>query len=376
MKKNDIKILVFNISLIMILLLNNLILKKLNYIILGIILIIAIILLKIIFGLEKDNHRFSKDITYNFLIILLSFFLIYYLLGIIIGFVKTTNYFRFYGLSNFLIPYIVIIILKEIIRYQILSKIDKNKKLIILTCITFIIFDIITNISMNRVLTFHDLVMFILINFFPIISQNIACTYIATKVGYKPNLLWLLVFNLYGSILPIVPNLGLYLSTMLNFLFPIFLLYNVYVFFDNRKNKKPTRNRRKIDIVLVPVIIVFIATIIYFNSGKFRYYTVAIATGSMIPNINIGDVVIIDQKYDLKKLKKGQVIAYKYKERIIVHRLVEIEDAGDEKYYYTKGDNNNAKDGYIIYEDMIMGVADKKIPYIGLPTVWLSQLQK
>lgn len=375
MKKNDIKILVFNIMPIIILLLNNLILKKLNYIHLVVILAIVLIIFRYVFGFDKDNHRFSKDIVFNFLIILLSFFFIYYLLGIVIGFVKTANYLNVYGLTNFIVPYILVIILKEFLRYQILSK-DNNKVVIVCSCLLFIIFDIIVNISMNRIVSYHDAILFILINVFPIISKNIACSYISLKVGYKPNLLWVLVMDLYGSILPIVPNLGVYLTTMLNFLLPIFLIYNVYTFFDNRKRKVPSRHNRKIDLVMVPVLLLFIAMIIYFTSGKFKYYAIAIATGSMTPNINVGDVVIINQKYDLKKLKVGQVIAYKYKDRIIVHRLVEIEDAGDETYYYTKGDANNAKDDYIIYEDTILGMVNKKVPYIGLPTVWLSELQR
>ena len=309
------------------------------------------------------------------MIILLSFFFIYYLLGIVIGFVKTANYLNVYGLTNFIVPYILVIILKEFLRYQILSK-DNNKVVIVCSCLLFIIFDIIVNISMNRIVSYHDAILFILINVFPIISKNIACSYISLKVGYKPNLLWVLVMDLYGSILPIVPNLGVYLTTMLNFLLPIFLIYNVYTFFDNRKRKVPSRHNRKIDLVMVPVLLLFIAMIIYFTSGKFKYYAIAIATGSMTPNINLVDVVIINQKYDLKKLKVGQVIAYKYKDRIIVHRLVEIEDAGDETYYYTKGDANNAKDDYIIYEDTILGMVNKKVPYIGLPTVWLSELQR
>ena len=376
MKRNDIKVLLFNIMPIIILLLNNLILKRLNYIYLIVILAIVLIIFKVVFGIEKDNHRFSKDIIFNLLIIILSFFLVYYALGIFIGFVKTANYLNFYGLFNFIIPYIIVIILKEFLRYQMLSKTDKKKILIVCVCLAFIIFDIIVNISMNRVVSFHDVIMFALVNVFPIISTNIACCYIALKVGYKPNLLWVLIMNLYGSILPIVPNFGVYLTTMINFLLPIFITYNTYAFFDNRKRKIPTRDKRKIDLVLIPLLIVFIGIIIYFTSGKFKYYTIAIATGSMTPNINIGDVVIINQKYDLKKLKVGQIIAYKYKDRIIVHRLVEIEDTGNEVYYYTKGDANNAKDDYIIYEDTILGMADKKIPYVGLPTVWLSELQR
>ena len=94
----------------------------------------------------------------------------------------------------------------------------------------------------------------------------------------------------------------------------------------------------------------------------------------MTPNILKGDVVIIDKKFEPSKLKKGQVIAHQYESKIIVHRLVDIVKVGNEYYFYTQGDANNAIDNYIIYENMIVGTVNVKIPFIGYPTVWLNEL--
>ena len=94
----------------------------------------------------------------------------------------------------------------------------------------------------------------------------------------------------------------------------------------------------------------------------------------MYPNIKVGDVVIVDQHKDYKDLKVGEVIAYKYGKVVIVHRLCDIVVIKGDYYFYTKGDNNENKDNYIIYPDTIMGNVKVKIPYIGLPTVWLNQL--
>ena len=94
----------------------------------------------------------------------------------------------------------------------------------------------------------------------------------------------------------------------------------------------------------------------------------------MTPNIYKGDVVIVDQKTDLNRLKIGDIIAHNYDGRVIVHRLVDKERVGNEWYFYTKGDANNCKDAYIIYEDMVVGVVEYKISYLGLPTVWINEL--
>ena len=374
MKKSYIKLVIFNVLLIVILLLNNFISNILNYknIMFG--LIVILFLYKYIFGFEKDNHRFMKDIAANIIIILLSFFIIYYLLGLIIGFVRTTNYYSVEGFRDLIIPYIAVIIMKEFLRYQVLCKTGDNKKLIALSFITFTLIDISGAVSVGAFKSNYELFMLFSITVLPAISRNIACSYISRKMGYKPNIIWVLAFGLYGVLLPIVPNTGIYIGSMINFLFPIVILYNVFSFFNIRKNEVPLRDKKIIGAISLPILIIFVLTVIYFTSGYFRYYTIAIASGSMKPNINKGDVVIIDQKSNIKNLKKGDIIAYKYNNRIIVHRIVNIEKPEEELYIYTKGDANNAKDDYIVYEKTIIGVVNYKVPFMGLPTIWINEL--
>ena len=58
-------------------------------------------------GIEKDRHRYTKDIIFNILIFLLISFLIYYIFGMIIGFYKIDNYFNLYGIKTFILPLIL-----------------------------------------------------------------------------------------------------------------------------------------------------------------------------------------------------------------------------------------------------------------------------
>jgi len=374
MKKSYVKLIMFNIFLVIILLLNSFILNILNFYNMIIFLILSIIIFKLIFGFEKDNHRYKKDIIVNMLIIFLSGFLIYYLFGLLIGFVKTDNLFSFYGMKNFIIPYIIIVALKEFLRYQMIMKSGKSKVLIIIICLLFIFFDITNDIDYTNWLNNYSVFVFFAITLLPAIINNIVCTYIAKKVGYMPNILWLLIDGLYGVILPFVPNTGIYIGSIIKFLFPIVIAYNVYLFFVKRGKNIPISDKKKKDYITIPLLCVLIFVLVYLTSGYFRYYTIAIASGSMTPNIYKGDVVIIDKKLNYDDLKVGQVIAYKYNSVIIVHRLVQIENVNDEFYYYTQGDANNTIDNYIIYEDMIIGVVKFRIPYVGFPTIWLNEL--
>ena len=94
----------------------------------------------------------------------------------------------------------------------------------------------------------------------------------------------------------------------------------------------------------------------------------------MKPNINKGDVVVIEKTNNYKNIKIGDVLAYKYDNIIIVHRVINILKENDEYYFYTKGDNNNSEDNFVIYEDMIVGIVNIKLPFIGYPTVWFNEL--
>ena len=91
----------------------------------------------------------------------------------------------------------------------------------------------------------------------------------------------------------------------------------------------------------------------------------------MEPVISKGDVVIVDK--DFKKFESGDILAYAYEGKVIVHRIVKIIDAEDETFVYTKGDANNNYDNYKITKDMFIGIVKIKIPFIGYPTVLLNE---
>ena len=95
----------------------------------------------------------------------------------------------------------------------------------------------------------------------------------------------------------------------------------------------------------------------------------------MNPTIKKGDVALIeklDKKYN--NLKKGQIIAFKYENIIVVHRIINIEKDQGKYYFYTKGDANAKPDNFVLEEDKVIGKVKHKIPYVGIPTVWLHEL--
>lgn len=103
-----------------------------------------------------------------------------------------------------------------------------------------------------------------------------------------------------------------------------------------------------------------------FNSIGFRTYT--ILTGSMYPNINPGDIVVVENK-NKTSLNKNDIITFKANNTVITHRIVDIKDST----YITKGDNNDVIDPFTINYKDILGKVIFKIPKIGYLLEFLSR---
>lgn len=374
MNKGYRKILIFEIILLFILILNSFTITFLNRYTVLIFLAFLIIVFKKKFGIEKIKKRYTRDIITEILIIYLLFFIIYYLFGLIIGFYKNSNYYTLYAIKEFIFPITLSIILKEYLRVMLITKCDGSKKLFVIACIVFVMIDLTIIIPYSNLSTKEGLFDFFAIYLLPSITRNIVASYIALKSNYLINIFWIIVFELYIYLLPIIPDTGEYILSVIKMLFPFIILIKIKNFFDKESDEKVISRNGKNQIASLVISIICVITIVYFTSGHFKYYSVAIATGSMTPMINRGDVVIVrkTKQYDL--LKKGDIIAYNYNNVIVVHRIVEIINEDNNYYFYTKGDANNAIDNYVIYENQILGIVNIKIPYIGLPTVWLNEI--
>ena len=374
MKKSYIKIILFVFTFSFILLLNSLKFKMLGQIGLDILLLLSLIVVYFTFGFEKDRHRYSKDIILEIIIVLIAFFLFYYLSGILTGLALNTNYFTIKSFRNIIFPIILYVFIKEFLRYQLLMKSSESKTLIIITCIFFIIIDNVIPFSAHSISFNKDTFLLIALTFLPSISENVLCSYLSLNLGYKPGIVYLLIMKLHKYLFPIVPNPNEYLYSLIFLIFPLIVLIKIKNWLKKDRIEDfalDNYRQNKIEFLFFLPLTIFTCVLIYVVSGYFRYYAIAVASGSMEPKISKGDVVIVDKKYN--EIKVGDVLAYKHDGKVIVHRIYRIVKNNDEYFIYTKGDANNDYDKYKITEDMFIGIVKIKIPLIGYPTVLLNE---
>ena len=351
-----------------------------NVYVLPFILFISDVIFFFVLGFEKKNKRLNKIVDFDIFMFSMVFLILYYLFGIIIGYAESNNYLTLYGLTVFIIPTILKIVFKEHLRNSLLTKSGKNKFLIVYSVILFIMIDILPAISILKMTDAHEVFIFTALVLLPSITVNIFATYVNIKVGYMPVIICLLIISLYQYVIPIIPNPSEYLKSIIDFILPILVLFKVRKIVNeySDKDEEIDRNYRRSAVIMLIIPITLTIIVVYFVSGYFRYYALAIASGSMHPVFDRGSVVITEQvkdKYDnYNKLKEGEIIAFKADKIIVVHRIIRIVHIGDEVFYYTKGDANEEEDNYLIKKENIIGIVRFKIPYIGYPTVWFSEI--
>lgn len=140
---------------------------------------------------------------------------------------------------------------------------------------------------------------------------------------------------------------------------------------------------KDLSILLVSVAIVCV------SSGTTAFASVVL-TGSMEPEINVGDIVLAHGSFfHTLEVNKGDVIIYKLANSTmdipIVHRVIRTTMSQEgTQLIMTKGDANDVDDKLIwrqygqtrnwIEAREIRSIVYAKIPLVGMPLVWLENI--
>ncbi len=102
------------------------------------------------------------------------------------------------------------------------------------------------------------------------------------------------------------------------------------------------------------------------------YTSASITSGSMMPTLRIGDVVIAVD-HGGTDIAPGTIVVYENRDHdLVTHRVVSINPDGS---YITKGDVNGANDPNPIPAANIKGRAQWIVPFVGLLRIWASERQ-
>ncbi|MGN1300422.1 MAG: signal peptidase I [Clostridia bacterium] len=112
-------------------------------------------------------------------------------------------------------------------------------------------------------------------------------------------------------------------------------------------------------LVLLILLVVLLQRVTHNNAsiGGIRIFN--IVTESMVPEYQVGDI-LISKSIDPSKIEIGDDVVYmgevgSFQGKIITHRVIDIEKDGDNYKFHTKGIANEYEDPAVVSEDQIYG---------------------
>lgn len=348
-----------------------------TYVIKPVIWIFIGIIVVVFFKNERNiNCKYKREVNFAVLASSLVYFLIYFVLGYIKGFANNPYDISLKGIMLNLWTFVPILVVREYIRYYMINNCDQ-KRVLLWTLYISLMF-VFVNLNIYKFDSYFknslSIIEFIMQTFFPSLIENLYLTYVCYFSGYQTSIIYSFLPQLILYVLPILPDIDWATLSIINSAIPFFsYIYINYII--NKMDK--TYNRKEVKTVgikgLISMILI-VAFMICFGIGVFPVKPLVIASNSMAPKIHRGDIVIIKDS-DVKKVKKGDIIRYKMEGYYVVHRVVK--KTYDEKGNLTfimKGDNNDDVDLYPVKESQYAGTIKFNIPYLGYPTLILSEL--
>ena len=325
-------------------------------------------------GFRKSKPTvMSNNILKNVIFYLIVTFILMYALGSVVGFLTNAYSRSFLVMIDNIFAPILIIIFIEFFRYVFISANNDKKVFIVLLTIVLIIFEVSTSIRVIN-FDFDEFFKSFALIIIPSIIKNIVLSYLCFYIGYKVPIIYRLVMDVYGFIIPILPNLGDYITSVILITLPIVIYISSFGEIDRKIHKPdPVFGGNSFTIKDIPLI-AFLVILIALVSGVFPLFMIGVGSQSMSPRISKGDAVILRKLPKYAALKKNDIIGYKKDGITVVHRIVDIERNKKEISYVTKGDANNSNDSQKVKRDQIVGIVEFKIPYIAYPTIWLREL--
>ncbi len=227
--------------------------------------------------------------------------------------------------------------------------------------------------TLNRMLAVSgglETAIFIGGTFLPSFSINVLTSYLAFWGGALPAVIYRGTLLASHWLLPLLPDLDWITEALVGTFAPAFglvLTHQLFVGESLGARRKSSTEGSPMGWIASSIICVLI---IWFSLGVFSYFPAAIVSGSMSPQIEMGDMVIV-KKMSAGAIRVGDVIMFREEQIRITHRVVEIgKDEKGGQFFWTKGDANKNRDLLPVLPEQIVGTVVQIIPKAGWVTIW------
>jgi signal peptidase len=221
-------------------------------------------------------------------------------------------------------------------------------------------------------------------NFLPTLAGGVLATYLALVGGPTASIAYMGTLQAFEWLSPILPNPGWTFEALIGALVPTvgFMIINETVkpftlFYHGlitrrEATRKTMKTWKSFSVGWVAVAIIAFL-LLWGDMGLLGFQPSVIASGSMVPTLNVGDMAIIVH-VEPTSIKIGDIIQYRTAQAPIIHRVIDEYVAGGTIWFITKGDANKAPDPSPVSEQQVMGKEVMIIPKLGWASIALKDI--
>jgi len=203
----------------------------------------------------------------------------------------------------------------------------------------------------------------------PLLAENLLASFFALTAGPLAAIAYRGVIQAFWWFCPILPDLPWAFKGLIGTALPIIGLVVTNSLYPPQPRHRQTRLAREGSMAGWIITTILAVAIIWFAVGLFPFHPALVASNSMTPTMNVGDVVIIT-KVPADVIKTGDIIQFRKEEKVsVMHRVVEIRETNGVKSFITKGDANSEPDTDPVIPENVMGKAVFTIRKIGWASI-------
>ncbi|MGQ9726229.1 MAG: signal peptidase I [Candidatus Bathycorpusculaceae bacterium] len=308
----------------------------------------------------------------TFLSIFMAFFM---------GFGKNANVWTPTALAIYFPFLLTPFLATEISRAYLTQTITKHKPTIALILIS-LFYTLLTPTIPNYLNLTSPLAIaeFLIRTFIPTLAISLLATYFAYLGALPANLAYMAIPALFTWFSPILPNIQWQTQSILT----VTATTIGFIILDQTIKPLPKTQHERINIrrttlkkgksqlpYWTAIALIGLITV-WSTTGLLGFTPTIIASESMTPTLNVGDIVIV-LKTPTTAIKIGDIIQYQTTaEAPTIHRVIDKYETGGMLWFITQGDANNAPDNPI-NERQIMGKVILTIPKLGWISITLKE---
>ncbi len=209
----------------------------------------------------------------------------------------------------------------------------------------------------------------------PTLAVSLLASYLALLGGWRASLAYRGVLEAFWWLCPVLPDLSWAFEALIGTAVPVVgmvVVNSVVAGAVSSRRRRREENEGSLGSWIATGVVAVVA--IWFAVGLFPVKPALVASGSMRPALDVGDIAIVAET-PTWRIQQGDIIEYRSVEQpSIIHRVVEVQHVQDRTMFVTKGDANDTVDFEPVLAENVVGIHVYTIRHVGWISVGLKEL--